>query len=129
MNKKILWLRLFGLLCLFLRLLSSFFLFLPSFILFLPSFILLLFLFLLSLFQFALSLLSFTLSFPLILLSLFFLWRIHFVEDLKSYFEGLDLMAQFQESLMDFAFQMGLDSLFSIVYCLNGAANDTNLEL
>jgi hypothetical protein len=38
-------------------------------------------------------------------------------------------MTQFQESLMDFTFQMGLDSLFSIVYCLDGAANDTNLEL
>jgi hypothetical protein len=38
-------------------------------------------------------------------------------------------MTQFQESLMDFAFQMGLDSLFSIVYCLNGPTNNTNLQL
>lgn len=62
------------------------------------------------------------------LLSLFFLWRVQFVQDLQPDFQGFDLMTQFEESLMNFTFQMSLDSFLGIVNGLDGATNETNLE-
>ena len=38
-------------------------------------------------------------------------------------------MTQFEKTLMDFTLQMGLYSFLGIVDCLDGATNDTNLEL
>ena len=38
-------------------------------------------------------------------------------------------MTQFEESLMDFALQMGLYSLFGVIDGLNSATNHTDLNL
>ena len=57
-------------------------------------------------------------------LSLFQLLIKNFFPD----FEGLNLSSKFQEPLMDFPFQMHLDSLLSIIDGLNGSTNLTNLD-
>lgn len=58
-------------------------------------------------------------------LSLFQLLIKNFLPD----FQGLNLSSKFQEPLMDFPFQMHLDSLLSIIDGLNGSTNLTNLLL